>query len=518
MKDGQNTAHWIIAVGLTLAVIMDAFNGTVFTISRPQIMGSLRVTADEASWANLAYLIAKAAGLPTAAWIVDRFGERRSLFWSVTIIVAGSLLCTLAIGMPLFVGARIFHGAAGAVLLVAAQTILLRLFPPASQALVQALYAVGVMMAPTTFAPAVQGWLTDSFSWNWVFWLNAGLTPVVLLCLLPYRKRLPNTVQLRRPFDGFGFCLFLLAMAALIYVLLEGSRWNWFDDDRITLFSGIGIGAGIVFVVWRVIDARARLIERTIFSNTQFTFGFTVSFVAGFVLSGSAFLIPAFALGVLALPAMDTGLLLLPSSAAVGAGLLIAGALITWKKINPLLFTPLGIVLVMTAMWMLSGSSSESGAQDLWPSLLVRGLGLGFLFISITVFTLTRLDADHIASGVGLFNFGRQMGGVIGISFLSTYLDHQTALNRRVLIKNIDLTNLSFQQYQETLSTALTVRGLNPELAMQGALAVIQKHIMIQAAVLSFNEAFFSLVLLFLVAAPLVMAFKGVQKLFGRRR
>jgi len=260
------------------------------------------------------------------------------------------------------------------------------------------------------------------------------------------------------------------------------------------------------------------LIERKIFTDPQFTFGFVVSFVAGFVLSGSAFLIPAFALKVLALPAMDAGLLLLPSSAAVGAGLVIAGTLITWKKLNPLLFTPLGIVLVMTAMWMLSGSTSESGAEDLWPSLLVRGLGLGFLFISITIFTLTRLDVDHVASGVGLFNFGRQMGGVIGISFLSTYLDRQTALNRRVLIENMDLASLPFQQYQETLSTALTGRGIEPESAMQGALAVIQKNILLQAAVLSFNEAFFSLVLLFLVAAPLVMAFKGVQKLMGRHR
>src|SRR5690606_4605952 len=464
------------------------------------------------------YLIAKAAGLPTAAWIVDRFGERRSLFWSVTIVAAGSLLCALTASLPLFVGARILHGAAGAVLLVAAQTILLRLFPPTSQGLVQALYAVGAMMAPTTFAPAVEGWLTDSFSWAWVFWLNAGLAPVVFTCLLPCRDWLPNSAQLRRPFDGVGFCLFLLAMVALIYVLLEGSRWNWFDDACITLFSVIGVGAGIAFVAWRVIDTRSRLIERKIFTDPQFTFGFVVSFVAGFVLSGSAFLIPAFALKVLALPAMDAGLLLLPSSAAVGAGLVIAGTLITWKKLNPLLFTPLGIVLVMTAMWMLSGSTSESGAEDLWPSLLVRGLGLGFLFISITIFTLTRLDVDHVASGVGLFNFGRQMGGVIGISFLSTYLDRQTALNRRVLIENMDLASLPFQQYQETLSTALTGRGIEPESAMQGALAVIQKNILLQAAVLSFNEAFFSLVLLFLVAAPLVMAFKGVQKLMGRHR
>src|SRR5690606_24429642 len=308
------------------------------------------------------YLIAKAAGLPTAAWIVDRFGERRSLFWSVTIVAAGSLLCALTASLPLFVGARILHGAAGAVLLVAAQTILLRLFPPTSQGLVQALYAVGAMMAPTTFAPAVEGWLTDSFSWAWVFWLNAGLAPVVFTCLLPCRDWLPNSAQLRRPFDGIGFCLFLLAMVALIYVLLEGSRWNWFDDACITLFSVIGVGVGIAFVAWRVIDTRSRLIERKIFTDPQFTFGFVASFVAGFVLYSCACIIPGFALMDLVLTEMGAGILFLSSTVAVGARLVIVGSLISWLVLSPFLFTLLGIVLVMSAMWMLSGSTPDSGA------------------------------------------------------------------------------------------------------------------------------------------------------------
>ncbi|WP_239254235.1 DHA2 family efflux MFS transporter permease subunit [Candidatus Nitrotoga sp. M5] len=514
-----NAAHWIIAIGLTLAAVTDAFNGAIFTIARPHLMGDFRVTPDEVTWVNLAYLVSKTVCLPVAAWFVDRFGETRSLFWSIFIVTVTSVACLLAVHLLPFVAARIFQGGAGAVLLVAAQTILFRLFPINKQGLVQAVYAFGVVVAPTALAPAVMGWLTDEFSWVWGFGVNLVLVLLAISCLGPYRRHLPNSLRVRRPFDWIGFHFFLLSMTALIYVLLEGSRWNWFDDDHITFWSLVSVGALIAFIVWRFFNpTRSELYDRAVFANTQFAFGFLVSFVAGFVLFGSAFLIPVFALNVLQLPSKEAGMLMLPSCMTIGAALLFAGALMSRKNISPLTFVPFGVSLVMMAMWMLSWSSSASGANDLWPSLLLRGLGLGFLFISITIVALNGLIPEQVASGVGLFNFGRQMGGILGVSFLTTYLNHQTALNRLVLIENINSASLSFQQYQELLATALTSRGLDPEAGSTAGSLLMQNSIITQVATLSFNEAFFSLVLLFLVAVPLVLAFKLTQKLVGNRR
>lgn len=512
-------ARWAIAAGLTAAVLMDAVNGTIFTIARPQIMGDFNATPDEVSWVNLSYLMAKLACLPAAAWVVGRFGEVQTFFWSMALVAAASASCALMIDLVPFVAARVLQGAAGAGLLVVAQTMLFRLFPNSKQGLVQALYALGVVVAPTSLAPAVQGWLTDGFSWTLIFWLNLGLAPIVLFCVVPFKGLLPDTRATKLPFDWIGFGWFAVAMGAIVYVLLEGSRWNWFDDGRITAWALIG-AAALALATSRLIFSKSRsgFFDRLVFTDPHFAFGFFVSFVAGFALFGSAFLIPVFALNVLSMPPMDAGLLLLPSSLAVGAGLLIAGGLITAKSLNPLKFVPFGIALVVSGMWMLSGASLESGAHDLWSGLLVRGLGLGFLFLAVTLITLNGLKPAHVASAVGLFNFGRQMGGIVGISFLTTYLDRQIALNRRILIENITPSSLPFQERHSALATALTDRGLDPGLANEGAAALIQNSIQAQVAVLSFNQAFFSLVMLFVIAVPLILTFKLAQKFTGWSR
>lgn len=511
-------ARWVIAAGLTIAVLMDALNGTIFTFARPYIMGDTATVPDEANWFNLGYLMAKVACLPAAAWFVDRVGESRSFFLSACIIALTSVLCALPVPLAALVSARILQGAAGAVLLVAAQTILFRLFPKTQQGLVQSVYALGVVMSPVSLAPALQGWLTNDASWAWVFWVNLILLPLSCLLIAPFASHIPTHLRVRRPFDLMGFGLFTLGTSSLVYVLLEGARWNWFDHAHITLWALVGATSLLATLLWRVIGQnRSEMFARQTFSHEHFAFGFFVSFFAGFVLFGSAFLIPAFALNVLSMPPVDAGLLLLPSGLAVGGGLLLAGTLITVRNVNPARFVPLGIGFVVVAMWMLSGSNLHSGPHDMWDGLLLRGLGLGFLFMAITMITLGDVRPDHVASAVGLFNFGRQMGGIIGIGFLNGYLNDQIAANRRILIENINASSQPFQTHQTILAETLVARGLDPGIATNAAAAVIQNAILGQVAALSFNEAFLSLALLFIVAAPIILSFKILQRLLRAR-
>jgi DHA2 family multidrug resistance protein len=197
--------------------------------------------------------------------------------------------------------------------------------------------------------------------------------------------------------------------------------------------------------------------------------------------------------------------------------LLTVGSLIQFGKVPPMAFIPLGILCFMTAMWMLSDLTVESGAPDMTAPLLLRGLGLSFLFIPLTIVTLCDLRGQLIAHGVALFNVGRQVGGLVGIAGLSTYLDHQAALNRSILASYLAPGNPALAERQDMVTALLNARGYNPAEAASAAIAVIQKTLQAQVAVLSFSEAFLALALLFVVAAPILVSIKVGQSIFGSR-
>jgi MFS transporter, DHA2 family, multidrug resistance protein len=499
---------WLLLGFLTVAAAMDAVNSTVLVVTRGHVMGGIHATQDEVAWVNIAYLVAKLTAFPLAAWLTLRLAPRRLLAGAILVLLAGALGAAAAGGVGVLVAWRIAQGVAGAVLLVAGQSMLFQVFARSRQGLVQAVFAFATTVAPTTLSPALQGWTVDTLSWSWMFLANVplGLAGLVTVLLAPaHRDRPAATGRLDWP----GLVLLGAAMTAFVYVTQEGSRHNWFDEPEIVHVSLAGLCAAAAFLAWQTVTRkRGALIDAAVFRDEHFSFGFIVSFVAGGALFGSAFVIPAFATGVLGLSPTYAGLLLLPSGALVCLGLLFAGAVIQFKQLDPVKMVPFGIICFMTSMWMLSGSTSESGLPDMVPALLLRGLGLGLLFVSLTVGTLRDLRPEVLAQGVALFNIGRQMGGQIGVASLATYLDHQNALNRTVLAEQLAPGNPTLADRQETITALLTARGYPAEEAGAAATAVIQKVFVQQVATLSFNECFLAIALLFLVAAPILVATK----------
>ena len=504
---------WLLLAGLSSAAVMDAINGTVLSIARAQMMGSSHATPDEIAWINIAYLAAKLTMFPVAVCLATRVGLRRALLGATLLLLMSSLACGMTTDLGQLVACRVAQGAGGAVLLVAAQTLLFQIFPGRQQGVVQAVFALAVVMMPMTVAPALQGWTTDALSWSWIFLLTLPFGAIAMLSLL-----LPVDEEPRRPgrLDWPGAALLGVAMGCLVFVLQEGSRYDWFEEPKITHLSIGGVAALALFVAWQIrVQGRGALIDFSVFRNQHFTFGFIVSFVAGFALFGSAFIIPAFALSVIDLGPTHAGLLLLPSGAALALGLLTVGSLIQFRKAPPLKFIPIGILCFMTAMWMLSDLTVESGVPDMTPPLLLRGLGLAFLFVPLTIITLSDLGGKLVAHGVALFNFGRQMGGLVGIAWLSTYLDHQAALNRGVLASYLASGNAALAERQDMVAELLTARGYNPAEAASAAIAVIQKALQAQVSVLSFSEAFLALALLFVIAVPILLSVKLTQTVCG---
>jgi DHA2 family multidrug resistance protein len=468
------------------------------------------------AWLGIAYLIAKITCLPLGASLVARFDTVRVLAAATVLVTLASFACGLAVDLEALVFWCAVQGMGGAVLLVAGQTPLLKIFPRDRQPSVQAVYATAVILAPASLAPGIEGWLTDALSWPAIFLLNAllGLAGLVAIAR-GFKEKRPRAHVMRLDWVGLG--LLALAASGVVYVLQEGNRYDWFEEPHIRWLSVGGVAAFALFLAWEKRRQHCDpLIDFAVFRSQSFTFGFVVSFVAGFALSGSAFLISAFAFTVLEFAPTYAGLLLLPASISVALGLLLAAMLLQRPGFVPLRLVPLGILCFMTAMWWLSHATGQSGLPDLIPPLLLRGFGLGVLFNALTVITLTGLAGLQTAHGVVLFNIGRQMGGLIGIAFLQTYLDHQIALNRGVLAAYLAPGNPLLVERQAQIAERLAARGYDAGDATMAAMAIIAKSAQTQIAALSFNEAFLAVALIFLFAAPLMAAVKLIQARVAR--
>lgn len=507
----------ILVVAIMLAAVTEAVASTVLSLGRGDIMGDTYATPDEFAWLDMGYTAFKLMGFIIAPWLITRIQPRRLvLLMTITMGTACALAAFTADLEPL-VMLRILQGFSGGILLISGQTLLFLVYTRSSQPIIQALFAMGSVVAPATIAPALQGWLLDNQSWTWIFFGNALVAAVAAGFLLMAEDHAIEPFP-RRPFDWLGFALLSVTLACLTYICSQGSRWNWFDESKIVWLAVVAAIAFLAFLA-RQLAARERgLLDFGAFRTDDFAFAFVVSFVAGAALFGSAYLIPSFAVSVLAFTPTDAGQLLLPSGALFVLALLLAAFLMQARKVPPIATVPLGILLIMVGMWMLSGSSSQSGSGDMMPAILLRGFGLGFLFLSIQLIAFCALPNQMLASGIGLFNVGRQLGGLMGVAALQTLIDHQVAGNQVVLGAHVTAGSPAVTERIATMTSMLIGRGMDAAAAGQSALMLLGRAVAGQSTVIAFNSAFAAIALLFVVAAPLLIAIKIIVSRAGKAR
>lgn len=497
----------LLVAGVCLAALTEAVAGTVLSLGRGDIIGDTYATPDEFAWLDVAYTALKLSGFLAAPWAMDRFGPRTLLIGSTLIMGAACALAALTARLDLLIGLRVAQGFCGGTLLVAGQAIIFLGFPRTSQPVLQSLFAMAAVVAPATIAPALQGWVLDSRSWTWIFF---GVVPVALAgaaCLL-LTDRPVAVEKLGRPFDRIGFTLIATSLFCFTYVLSQGSRWYWFEEPHIVWLTAAG-GVTLLAFLGQQATARGKgLIDVTLFRSEDFSFALVVSFVAGAALFGSAYLILAFAASVLAFTPTEAGRLLLPSGALFTATLFLAALLMQRRGIPPIATVPFGILAIMAAMWMLSRSTGQSGASDMMPAILLRGLGLGFLFLSITLIAFGTLGARNLAAGIGLFNAGRQLGGLMGVAGLQTLIEHEVVTNVAMLGANIGGSIPVVGERLTATTAMLMARGMDAAAAGRAAVSLLGKAVAGQSTVIAFDTAFNAIALLFVMAAPLVIAVK----------
>ncbi|MNF35699.1 Multidrug export protein EmrB [compost metagenome] len=504
---GNGTAGVLLLMGIVLATLTEALASTVLSLGRADIIGDTAATPDEFAWLDVGYTALKLLGFMTAPWLMGRLQPRSVLIGATLAMGLACAIAALTARLDVLVALRGIQGFAGGTLLVAGQTIIFRAYPRRHQPILQALFAMGAVVAPATLAPALQGWLIDSHSWAWIFSsvVPLALTASGLLLIadtpLPARRR-------QRPFDWTGFSLMAASLLCFSYVLSQGSRWDWWEEPRILWLSVIGAAALLALLGQQVLAKGQGLLDFSLFKSGDFAFAFIVSFVAGAALFGSAFLIPAFALSVLAFTPTAAGELLLPSGAFFIGALLVAAFLMQARRVPPFATVPLGILMIMAAMWMLSGSTSESGMDDMMPAILLRGLGLGFLFLSITLIAFSKLNRENLACGIGLFNTGRQLGGLMGVAALQTLIEHNVVSNAAVLGANVTANASTVIERMTSTTAMLAGKGLDTTVAGRAATSLLGRVVTGQSTVIAFDSAFNAVALLFVIAAPALVGIK----------
>jgi MFS transporter, DHA2 family, multidrug resistance protein len=507
---GSKASAWtggLLISGVLVAALTDAVAGTALSLGRGDIIGDIYTTPDEFAWLDIGYTSMKILGFLLAPWILGRLGARPVLIGALLTMGIACLAAALIARLDVLVGCRILQGLSGGFLLVVAQTVLFRAWPRTVQPIVQALFAIGAVVAPATLAPALQGWLIDTNSWAWVFLSVVPLTLLAAGMILLSSSEMGAASDGRR-FDLPGILLLGVSLFCFTYVLHQGARWDWFETPRVLWLSIIGSLTLIAFIGQQRLAGPDALLNLDAYRSDDFIFAFLVSFVAGAALFGSAYLIPAFAISVLDFTPTGAGLLLLPSGGCFIATLLFAALLIQGRGLPPIAMAPLGILLTMAAMWMLAGSTHESGADDMMLAMLLRGLGLGLLFLSITLIAFKGLGGSALPSGIGFFNAGRQLGALMGVAALQTLIDQDLAANQSALAANLHPGSLAVSTRIASVTEMLVGRGMNSAEAGHAAIGLLQRTVTSQATVLAFETAFAAVALLFVVAAPLMIAIR----------
>ena len=425
--------RWIILVGLISAVIMEALDTTIINVALPQMGGNLGATPNEIGWVSTGYILSVVIVLPLTAWLAARFGRKRYLVTSILLFIVASFFCgTSAIVWANSSSGASCKGSAAARCCPPPRRRCWRSSRRSSRAWCSPSSGLGVVVAPAV-APMLGGWLTDNYSWPWVFFVNLpiGLVSAFLVTTYLQDSRYENASA--GDVDWAGIGLLAVGLGSLQYVLQEGQLQDWFGSALITRLAVLAAAALTAFVVWELWPANTRpAVNLRVLRDRNLLGGSLLGGAMGFGLVGGLFIFPLFVQGILGFTATETGVILFPAGLAILVGIGICGALIQ-KGFDPRILIGVGIATFMLANWDLGHLSPQSDAHSTLMGQVLRGLGIGFLFIPVSVSAYSTLKGAQIAQGTALWNLSLQLGGSLGIAALNTYVVNMTAYHRAVL-------------------------------------------------------------------------------------
>jgi DHA2 family multidrug resistance protein len=503
-SDYPGLIRWVVLVAIMLGTILEVLDISIVNVAIPQMMGNLGATIDQIGWVSTGYIIANVIVLPLTGWLSTRFGRRNYLAFSIILFTTASFFCGNAHSLQELIIFRIFQGVGGAALISTAQATLIEVFPPQQLGMVQGIYSIGVVAAPT-LGPTLGGWITDNYSWPWIFFVNIPIGIVAATLTLTFLRDSKYQKRGTGRVDFIGILLLAIGLGCMQTVLEKGNREDWFQSDLIvylTILSALGL---ICFIFWEL-HTDDPAVNLRILKNRSFTAGTLFAAVLGFGLYGGTFVLPIFLQDVRQYTAEQTGLMFLPGGLATMIVAPIIGRSV--NKISPRILTGLGVVLFSLSMYLMSGLTGDTGPDQLMFPLILRGAAMGCIFIPLTLATLTGLKGKNLAYGTGLFNLMRQLGGSAGIAFLSTFVDQRSEFHRAVLVQQVTVYNPATVIRMNTLVHALQAKGASLGVAINQAHAILDQIVTGQSAIMAYGDCLLIMAYAFLFALPLLLFFK----------
>ena len=508
MSEPKHVNPWIIAISVMCCTFMEVLDTTVVNVSLPHIAGNLSASIDEVTWVLTSYLVANAIILPMTGWLSNYFGRKRLLLFSVVGFTLASFLCGVAPTLMSLIMFRLLQGICGGALAPLSQAVLLEAFPPESRGKAMGFWGLGIVVAPV-LGPVFGGWLTDSYSWRWVFYINL---PVGIISVLMVQAFVFDPSYIKRSkaaVDWWGIGMLAVWIGALQIAFDKGQELDWFSSPFINTLLAIAVFFIIAFLV-RELTAEHTVVNLRVFKLRSYSTGVFLMTVLGFVLYGSIVLLPIWLQTLLGYPAVLAGITMAPRGMGSMIGMPVVGAFTS--KLDPRKVLAGGLLLGAYSTFALSRLSLDAGYWDLfWPQF-IQGFGLGMVFVPLTTIAMNPVPREGMGNATSLYNLMRNLGGSVGIAIVAMLNTRYQQKYTSILGAHVTATDPQASQWLGGMRSLYLSTGSGPGLADQRAYASIFGLVQREAAMRAFVELFLLLTAVFVLMIPLTLIMKKPRR------
>ncbi len=502
---------WIITLTVMIGTIMSALDTSIVNVALPYMRGTLGASVEEITWVATGYILSNVIVMPIVGMLSARYGRKNFYLFSIVSFTISSMLCGIAWDLTSMVVFRVIQGMGGGALIPVSQAILRETFPPEEQGKAMGLYGFGVVLGPA-FGPTLGGWLTDHFSWPWIFYINVPIGILNTLMVMRYIKDPPYLVREKGRIDFLGLGFMTVGLGAFQILLERGEREAWFESDMIRGLLVLSLGTLALFI-WRELTCEKPAVDLRILKDANFSSGSLIGGLLGMGLFGSLFLLPMFLQQLLGYPALDSGIALMPRSLAMAVAMPVAGKF--YNRLGPRVLIGSGLVVTAVSFYELSRLSLNVGYMDFFLPQFMQGIGFGLIFVALSTAALSTIERQNMTSAAGLFNVVRQVFGSIGIAVAASQLTKATTGYHALLAEKVTEYSEAGSEWIGTIAGGMQGQGADPSSARQMALTLLDNEVSRQAAMMAYNYMYLLVTFLFVISFPFIFFLKTTKKQEG---